>query len=113
MDLRATRPAVKLPQTSRRSGFNAWIGDERLCTFVLSGPGQPPRQSELQRLRALDAREPRPGEGPIEVPKVRIPSPVASASSDSEDERWASLSAYQKASPCISQEVVLLCYQKW
>ena len=79
VDLRATRPAVKLPQTSRRSGFNAWIGDDRLCTFVLSGPGQPPRQSELQRLRALDAREARPGEGPIEVPKVRSPSPIASA----------------------------------
>ena len=78
MDLRGARPAVKLPQTSRRSGFNAWIGDERLCTFVLSGPGQPPRQSELHRLRALDAREARPGEGPIEVPKVHTLLPVAS-----------------------------------
>ena len=77
VDLRGTRPAVRLPQTTRRSGFSAWIGDERMSTFVLSAPGQPPRQSELQRLKLLDAREPRPAEGPIEVPKVHFLCHVA------------------------------------
>ena len=61
---------MRLPQTSRRSGISAWIGDERMSTFVLSAAGQPPRQGELQRLKLLDAREPRPAEGPINVPKV-------------------------------------------
>ena len=65
---------ARLPQTTRRSGFSAWVGDERLSTFVLSAPGQPPHQSELQRLKTLDAREPRPTEGPIEVPKVAFPT---------------------------------------
>ncbi len=69
---------MRLPQTTRRSGFSAWIGDERMSTFVLSAPGQPPRQSELQRLKLLDAREPRPAEGPIDVPKVQLPCHGAS-----------------------------------
>ena len=72
VDLSGTRPTVRLPQTTRRSGFSAWVGDERMSTFVLSAPGQPPRQSELQRLKLLDAREPRPAEGPVEVPKARL-----------------------------------------
>lgn len=72
MDLRGTRPLVRLPQTGRQSGFNAWIGDERMSTFVLSTPGQPPRPGELQRLRMLDAREPRPAEGPVDMPKVPL-----------------------------------------
>ena len=70
VDLSGTRPTVRLPQTTRRSGFSAWTGDERMSTFVLSAPGQPPRQGELQRLKLLDAREPRPAEGPVDVPKV-------------------------------------------
>ena len=70
VDLGTTGPAVRLPRTTRRSGIWAWIGDERMSTFVLSAPEQPPRQGELQRLKLLDAREPCPAEGPIDVPKV-------------------------------------------
>ena len=39
VDLRGARAAARLPQTTRRSGFSAWIGDERLSTFVLSALG--------------------------------------------------------------------------
>jgi hypothetical protein len=65
---------VRLPQAGRRPGFSAWVGDERLSTFVISPVSAPPRPGELLRLKLLDTREPRPAEGPVE-------SPQASASS--------------------------------
>ena len=51
-----------------------WTGDERLSTFVVSAVGTPPRNKELQRLKILDSREPRPAEGPVQAPKVLLSS---------------------------------------
>ena len=70
MDLRGTRASACLPQAGRRTGFSVWTGDERLSTFVVSAVGTPPRNKELQRLKILDSREPRPAEGPVQAPKV-------------------------------------------
>ncbi|KAK9908805.1 hypothetical protein WJX75_003140 [Coccomyxa subellipsoidea] len=69
VDLRGTRASACLPQAGRRTGFSVWTGDERLSTFVVSAVGTPPRNKELQRLKILDSREPRPAEGPVQAPK--------------------------------------------
>lgn len=74
MDLRGTRASACLPQAGRRTGFSVWTGDERLSTFVVSAVGTPPRNKELQRLKILDSREPRPAEGPVQAPKVLLSS---------------------------------------
>ncbi len=70
VDLRGVRASTLLPQVGRRTGFSVWTGDERLSTFVISSVGAPPRDRDLQRLKILDSREPRPAEGPVEAPKV-------------------------------------------